>query len=136
MGIPFAELEQLMADSAQDAVRYAQENFGLDLNQTEDSLAAVDELVLLIREHYGSGIHDSKLIFTLCNMLGAYVGEIYKANYGGAWIYDESDPQAPSVYLKIQAYTFAFAGMVYQRLMVDQNLSVRRYYEEAKDKIK
>ena|SRR5690554_1294735 len=131
MSLSGADLQQLMADTAVDAVSYAAEEFSTTLDKTEASIALIDELILGVREKYGEQIHDSKVIFTLCNMFGAYLGEIFRSQYGGTWVYDDTDASAPSVFLKYGDYTFAFAGIIYQRLINDQNLSARLYYEEA-----
>lgn len=131
MSVSSSELKQLMADTAADASAYAAEEFAVTLDQSVASIETVDQLILQAREKYGQDIHNSKMIFTLCNMFGAYVGEIFRNQYGGTWVYDASDNQAPSVFLQKGEYTFAFAGIIYQRLVNDQTLSVRRYYEEA-----
>ena len=131
MSVSGADLQQLMADTAADAMTYAAEEFSTNLDNTEASIALIDELILRVRDKYGDKVHDSKVIFTLCNMFGAYLGEIFRAQYGGTWVYDDTDPNAPSVFLQHGDYTFAFAGIVYQRLINDQNLSARLYYDEA-----
>lgn len=131
MSLTGEDLQQLMADTAVDAATYAFEEFSTTLDHSQASLAQIDELILQAREKYGEKVNDSKVIFTLCNMFGAYVGEIFRAQYGGTWVYDDTDISAPSVFLQHGDYTFAFAGIIYQRLINDQNLSVRRYYEEA-----
>ena len=131
MSLTGADLQQLMADTATDAVTYAAEEFTIALDHSTASLPLVDELVLRARDKYGNKVHDSKVIFTLCNMLGAYIGEIFRTQYGGSWVYDDTDTSAPSVFLQHGDYTFAVAGIIYPRLINDQNLSARLYYEEA-----
>ncbi len=131
MSLSSSNLQQLMADTAQDAAAYAAEEFSIQLDHSVASIGLVDNLILSARDKYGEHVHDSKIIFTLCNMFGAYVGEIYRAQYGGSWVYDETKSTSPSVFLLHGDFTFAFPGIVYQRLINDQNLSVRLYYEEA-----
>ncbi|MCC5855614.1 MAG: hypothetical protein JJU10_08060 [Idiomarina sp.] len=131
MSISGPELQQLMLESAADAVKFAQEEFSVPLDQSPESIAAVDDLILAVRERYQNDVHDSKVIFTLCNLFGAYIGEVFRTRYGGTWVYDDGDKDAPAVFLAIGEYTFAFAGIVYQRLVNDQTLSTRLYYEEA-----
>jgi len=131
MSISGPELLQLMEDTASDAVKFAQDEFELTLDRSEDSVILIDQLILSIRERYRENLHDSKLIFTVCNMLGAYIGEVFRTHHGGQWVYDDTDPDAPSVFLALGEYTFAFAGIVYQRLINDQDQSTLLYYEEA-----
>src|SRR5690554_2650361 len=117
MSVSGSELEQLMVDSATDARNYAAEEFAVTLDNSVGSIEQIDELILQTREKYGQDIHNSKVIFTLCNMFGAYIGEIFRSLYGGSWVYNDGDSQAPSVFLQYGEYTFAFAGIVYQRLV-------------------
>ncbi|RTE86153.1 MULTISPECIES: hypothetical protein [Gammaproteobacteria] len=133
MTISTQELETLMRDSAQDAIRFAQEEFSVELDSSASSVAQVDKLILLIRSEYSEDLHDSKLIFTVCNMLGAYVGEVFRRFHGGQWVYDDSDKDAPAVFLALGEYTFAFAGMVYQRLLNDGVISIEQYYLQAEE---
>ncbi|CUS47202.1 MAG: flagellar locus hypothetical protein [Idiomarinaceae bacterium HL-53] len=125
------ELEKLMRDSAEDAKRFAKEEFSIELDSSVGSIADIDRLILLVRSEYEDSLHDSKLIFTVCNMLGAYTGEVFRRFHGGQWVYDDSDPDAPAVFLSLGEFTFAFAGMVYQRLLNDGMISIEKYYQEA-----
>lgn len=136
MSLSRQDLQQLMQDTAIDAVKYAQEEFSIALDSSLDSIQRVDDLILQARTKYGAQIHDSKIIFTLCHMLGAYIGEVVRHQYGGTWIYDETHEDAPSVFLLFQEQTFAFAGIVYQRLINDQTMSVYLYAQEAIEQIK
>ena len=70
-------------------------------------------------------------MFTICNIFGAYVGEILKAQLDGEWIYDQSNPQAPAVFLRVGTNTYALAGICYERLVNDSQVSVHSYYEQA-----
>ena len=70
-------------------------------------------------------------VFTICNIFGAYVGEILKAQLDGEWIYDQSNPKAPAVFLQVGENTYALAGICYERLVNDSQISVFAYYEQA-----
>ena len=50
---------------------------------------------------------------------------------GGSWRYDESDKTAPYVVLDVGEYSYAFAGICYERLVNDSQITVFAYYEQA-----
>ena len=50
---------------------------------------------------------------------------------GGHWHYDVSDPDAPYVVLEYAGKAYAFAGICYQRLVNDSQISVKSYFDQA-----
>lgn len=125
------ELEQLMADSANDAVDTSQEVFNIVLDFSIDSIAAVDNLLLAFIDKYKDQALEDDVVFTLCNIYGAYIGEVMKNLIGGSWRYDQSDASAPYVVLDVGEYSYAFAGICYERLVNDSQISVKSYFDQA-----
>lgn len=135
MTITKPELADLMQSSRQDAKNFAESEFGLKLDDSESSLSLVDDMLSRCRSRVGEEQEDDKLVFTLCTIFGAYAGEIFRRKHGGDWIYDESNPEAPAVYLEVGKQTYAFTGIAYQRLMVEPSVSVARYYDKAVEQV-
>jgi hypothetical protein len=131
MQMSSAELTDLMIDSAQNAVITTQEEFNLTLDGTEQSIEMVDNVLLNWLERYKGQVLPENAVFTICNIYGAYIGEIFRNKVGGNWAYDESDIDAPYVVLDYAGSTYAFAGICYQRLVNDSQISVRSYYNQA-----
>jgi hypothetical protein len=131
MQMTSAELTDLMIDSAQNAVITTQEEFNLTLDGTEQSIEMVDNVLLNWLERYKGQVLQENAVFTICNIYGAYIGEIFRNKVGGNWAYDESDIDAPYVVLDYAGSTYAFAGICYQRLVNDSQISVRSYYNQA-----
>jgi hypothetical protein len=125
------ELTQLMADSAQNAVQTTKEEFNLTLDSSEQSLAVVDDVILSWLSKYKDQVLEDNAVFTICNIYGAYVGEIFRQKVGGNWSYDESDQDAPYVVLEYAGNSYAFAGICYQRLVNDSQVSIKNYFEQA-----
>ncbi|NTS78114.1 hypothetical protein HR060_14750 [Catenovulum sp. SM1970] len=125
------ELQTLMAASKQDAISFATEQFDIELDGSMDSVTSVDDVLLQCAALLKSQQEQDKFIFTVCNIFGAYVGEVFKETIGGTWVYDTTNPEAPTVMLSYADKTYAFAGMCYQRLVNDANQSVRKYLELA-----
>lgn len=125
------ELNKLMFDCAKDAVAAASAEFNITLDNSPESLTLVDDILLSFIDKYHDQALEDQAVFTICNIFGAYVGEILKNNIGGEWIYDQSNPNAPTVFLKIGENTYAFAGICYERLVNDSQISVKAYYDQA-----
>jgi len=125
------ELNKLMADCAKDAVATAKEEFDIVLDNSPASITLVDDILLSFVDKYHDLALEDQAVFTICNIFGAYVGEILKAQLDGQWIYDQSNPNAPTVFLKVGENTYALAGICYERLVNDSQISVFAYYEQA-----
>lgn len=125
------ELNTLMQDCAKDAVVAAQQEFDIVLNNTPESVVLVDDILLSFIDKYHDQALEDQAVFTICNIFGAYVGEIVKAQLDGEWVYDQTKPNAPTVFLKVGDNTYAFAGICYERLVNDSQISVNAYYQQA-----
>ncbi|WP_334020560.1 hypothetical protein [Alteromonas sp. S015] len=125
------ELNKLMADSAKDAVVTAADEFDIVLDHSPASVALVDDVLLRFVKRYHDLALEDEAVFTICNIFGAYVGEILKTQLDGQWIYDQSNPKAPAVFLQVGENTYAFAGICYERLVNDTQISVFSYYQQA-----
>jgi hypothetical protein len=131
MQMTSAELTDLMIDSAQNAVTTTKEEFNVILDSSEQSIELVDDVILGWLDRYKNQSLETNAVFTICNIYGAYVGEIFRDKIGGNWAYDESDVDAPYVVLDYAGSTYAFAGICYQRLVNDSQISIKSYYAQA-----
>ncbi len=125
------ELEELMAQSAKDAVGTSLESFDVRLDYSAESIALIDDLLLAFIARYKDQALEDSAVFTLCNIYGAYIGEVIRSLIGGQWRYDETDPKAPYVVLDVGEYSYAFAGICYERLVNDSQVSVKAYFDQA-----
>jgi len=125
------ELDQLMQDCANDAISAAKSEFNITLDGSVESIALVDDVLLSFIDKYHDQALEDEAVFTICNIFGAYVGEILKAVLGGTWIYDQSNPKAPYVLLVVGENSYAFAGICYERLVNDSQISVKAYFDKA-----
>jgi hypothetical protein len=124
-------LNQLMRESADDAIQTSREEFAIDLDFSADSISLVDTIISKFLDIYNDQALEDKAVFTICNIYGAYIGEVFRKLAGGQWQYNLQDEDAPSIMLMYQNKTFAFAGICYERLVNDNTVSVERYFTEA-----
>ncbi|MCW8092165.1 hypothetical protein OPS28_10145 [Alteromonas ponticola] len=125
------ELDQLMKECASDAVQTAEEEFNVKLDLTQDSVANVDDVLLSFVDKYHDKALEDNAVFTICNIYGAYIGEVFKKMIGGTWRYDQSNPDAPFVVLDVNENSYAFSGICYERLVNNSNISVKAYFDKA-----
>ncbi|MFT5923563.1 MAG: hypothetical protein ACI9LE_000548 [Paraglaciecola sp.] len=131
MQMTSAEVTDLMIESSQNAVTTTEEEFNLTLDGSEQSIDLVDDVILSWLGRYKDQALEENAVFTICNIYGAYVGEIFRNKVGGNWTYDKSDSNAPYVVLNYAGSTYAFAGICYQRLVNDSKISVKSYFDQA-----
>lgn len=124
-------LNQLMRDSANDAITTSKEEFNIDLDYSVDSIAQVDQIILQFLENYKEQALEDKAVFTICNIYGAYIGETFRKLAGGQWQYNIENEDAPTIMLVFNEKSFAFAGICYERLVNNSKISVKRYFDEA-----
>ena len=125
------ELNQLMIDSANNAVETSQQEFSIQLDFSQASLVHIDTIITGFLERFENQALEPKAVFTICNILGAYIGETFKKIAGGEWLYDDTNPDAPSVYLAHNNHTYAFAGICYEKLVNDSGIDINRYALDA-----
>ena len=124
-------LNQLMRDSANDAITTSQEEFNVQLDYSVDSVAQVDQIILQFLQNYKEQALEDKAVFTICNIYGAYIGETFRKLAGGQWQYNIENEDAPTIMLIFNDKSFAFAGICYERLVNNSKISVKRYFDEA-----
>jgi hypothetical protein len=124
-------LNKLMRDSASDAIKTSKEEFGIELDFSSESISLIDTIISKFLDIYNDQALEDKAVFTICNIYGAYIGEVFRKLAGGQWQYNLQDEEAPSIMLMYQDKTFAFAGICYERLVNDNTVSVERYFTEA-----
>lgn len=126
------ELSELMHASAQDAKIYAKEQHQISLNDDFASLAKVDEILSLLHSDQQSKPHSAEMLFTLCNIMGAYVGEIFIRTVGGQWQSNNIDQTAPYMAVGFGDKEFPFASVCYHKITNNNSISLQDYVQQAK----
>ena len=125
------ELQDLMTDSANNAIAVTKEQFNITLDYSPQSIEKIDTAIIDYLGIFTSDALDDKGVFTICNIYGAYIGEVFRKTVGGVWIMDEQKANAPSVFISIKENQYAFAGICYQKLVNDSTVSVKHYFDLA-----
>lgn len=125
------ELDKLMQQCAADAVQFAAEEYQINLDFSLESLPLVDTVLTRLHEVNRQQRFSDEHIFTLCNIYGAYLGQIFISVVGGEWIHQKADETAPYVSLNYNNREFPLASLCFHKISKDANLSVREYLSKA-----
>lgn len=125
------QLKELMSQSADDAVSYANDEFQLALDYSIESLSTLDELVSNLHERQKKQAHATDLLFTLSTILGAYTGEVFRLQRGGEWFHDKSNTDAPYVCLTYLDREYPFSSVVYHKIVTDNSISIADYIQQV-----
>jgi hypothetical protein len=125
------ELNELMRAASDDAVAYAREEHQITLDSSLSGLQQLDQLLAELHSREQCQRHSAELVFTLCNILGAYVGEIFIAAVGGQWQHNQLDTEAPFVFVQFQDKEFPFASVCYHKITRDNSISLFDYVKQA-----
>ncbi|GAB3352576.1 hypothetical protein [Lysobacter tyrosinilyticus] len=86
-------IDDLMSAYAEDAVDYCREKFSIVLDYSDESVEKVETVLASLHEQLPRGFMaklfrtgpSPQVIDQLAKMLGAYVGEVMRRNWGGHW---------------------------------------------------
>lgn len=127
------ELHTLMQQSAVDAVNFAAEQYQLTLDGSLESLHQVDTLLSRLYQDQQTKAHSSEMLFTLCNIVGAYVGEVFIRHVGGQWQNNTQDQTAPYLAVGFGDKEFPFASICYHKIVNDNSISLQDYLRQARE---
>lgn len=129
--MPQQELNDLMHAATADAIQYATEEHQITLDHSIDSLNKLDLILAALHTREQKQKHAPEVVFTLCNIIGAYIGEVFIANVGGHWQQNNADSGAPFVYVKFHDKEFPFASICYHKISHDNSISLYDYVKQA-----
>src|SRR5690606_7763167 len=91
----------------------------------------IDVLLAELNSREQKQRHSAEVVFTLCNIIGAYIGELFIANVGGHWQHDQSDSEAPFVYIRLNDKEFRIASVCYHKFTRGNSISLYDYVTQA-----
>jgi hypothetical protein len=130
------DINTTMAAFAKAAVQFAA-GFKKNLDYSESSIQLVEaiceSLYADIPKNFftkliQSGPSENK-ISQMAQMLGAYVGEVIRKNYGGSWALEEVGSQGKTIVLNIGETKVFPVAKLYKRLKNGPEDNVYHYYQ-------
>lgn len=125
------ELTTLMQQSAADAVQFAADEYQIALDCSLESLPLVDTILQQLNHHHRQNRLSEEHLFTLANIFGAYLGQIFISVVGGEWMHQKAVEDAPYVSLNYNNREFPLASLCFHKIVKDPDLSVRDYIRQA-----
>ena len=117
---------------AKEAVSLSQATMGQKLDFTEESIKTVENILGRYHsEKERAGAHASpKIVDQVCQIYGAYIGEVMRRNYGGEWMLDDTfSPGTKIPALRMNQLQTSPSAKVYKRIMNGSEDDVWFYYQ-------
>ena len=132
------DYNDIMAEAARDAVKYVHREYQFALDYSEESVAEMEKSLthihrVLVTEN--TDPIDPKMVVTISNWYGAYLGEVFRRHHGGDWGIDNRDPEAPAFEVKYNDLGMAFPSRVFHRIMGGKENDINEYYREISKKV-
>ncbi len=131
MMINTTELQQLMLDSASEAVQYAAEQHQQHLDFSKESVPLLDTMLVKLHLQHKREAISKEHLFTLSHLFGAYLGQIFQQKVGGQWQQLQLGDNNPVICLCHNGKEFPFASVCYNKIVNDVALSVDAYLTQA-----
>ncbi len=131
MMINQTELQQLMLESASEAVQYAATTHQQNLDFSKESAAQLDEILTTLHQQHKRQAISKEHLFTLSHLFGAYLGQIFQQKVGGEWAQLQLGDDTPVICLCHNDKEFPFASVCYNKIVNDVSLSLSYYLNQA-----
>lgn len=125
------ELQQLMTESASEAVQYAAEHHQQNLDFSKESVPHLDTLLVKLHLQHKRQAISKEHLFTLSHLFGAYLGQIFQQTVGGEWAQLQLGDDNPVICLCHNGKEFPFASVCYNKIVNDVAISVDAYLTQA-----
>jgi hypothetical protein len=126
-----AQMQQL----AGNAVAHARDNYGVNLDYSENSLHHLEQLLQSAHGVYtsSSSSDNSHKVFIekIVQLWGSYLGEVIRRGWGGIWI--EVDHET---FLQLETQRLDPLGQVRSRIMAGDQHNVHEYYDTLSKTLK
>lgn len=77
---------QMIAEAyALDAVDFAQKNFQIDLDWSDESVERMEAILEVFHNQLDQAKPPEETIMQFAKMFGSYVGEVFRRNHGATW---------------------------------------------------
>jgi hypothetical protein len=83
--VPDPKLDKIAEAYALDAVDFARKQFGVTLDFTDDSIRRVETILDRFHSDFKRDHPTDEQISKFAQMLGSYIGEVFRRNHGASW---------------------------------------------------
>ena len=129
------QVGELMEAYALDAVDFAREHFGYDLDYSVESVERVEQILARFHDELPSGLGKAlrrgrpseEQIEQQAKVWGGYLGEVIRRRWGGTWTIPTEGPMANAFCLKLGETLISPPGKAYKRIVDGPGDSVSFY---------
>lgn len=132
-----SSIAETMVALANDAVALARSVAGCNLDFSEESIRRVEEILGKMHVGLAKANPPREVIEQVCNVYGAYIGEVMRRNEGGDWFLDEKVlPGEKIAALRVGSLQTSPSAKVFKRIMNGPEDDVWFYYRVLSQQFK
>ena len=79
------KVQQMAEAYSLDMVDYAKKQFGIELNWSDESIRQIEQIADTLHKAYEKDRPPIDKIAPFYKMMGSYIGEVFRRNYGAEW---------------------------------------------------
>lgn len=127
-------IDSMMEAYSLDAVDYARDRFGIELDFSAESIERVESILGQLHDSIPRGIKgfftgpSQKDIMLMVKMLGSYVGEVMRHEYGGEWVMTAPTTEIQHLMLEFDEHQCWPLVKVYKRIVDGPEDNVLHYF--------
>lgn len=124
-------LERIFKEASLRAVIFSKNNLGIKLDFSEESLTLLDDILEAFHQANENNEFDNEKIIDLSMAFGGYLGEVISKNIGGVW----EENNSKTIFLEVSDKRVLPLNIVYKRINIGKQASIKRWYYKFKEKI-
>ena len=129
------KLQQIAEAYTLDAIDFARDHFGVELDRSEGSVKRIEEMLHQMHSELVEAKPSQERIYSFAKMFGSYVGEVFRQHHGGQWGVATIDVE-PIPAIKAEAGAMFWPwGKVQGRLVNGEEDNVWLYYTVLRERI-
>ena len=79
------KIQQIAEAYALDTVDFADKNFDVELDWSDDSIAQIEEILAIFHDQISTSKPSQDQILHFSKLFGSYIGEVFRRNHGATW---------------------------------------------------
>jgi hypothetical protein len=129
------KIQQIAEAYALDAVDFAKNNFKINLDWSDGSVAHIETILGIFHDQITTSKPSKEQVYQFAKLFGSYVGEVFRRNHGATWGLVTLQGQSfPGLKADGAAGLFWPWGRAQNRLTDGPNDNIWHYYQDLIEK--
>jgi hypothetical protein len=129
------KIRQMAEDSSRNMIHCAKEQFGIELDWSDDSIQEIERIAGRVHRSYLKDGPPLGRVASYYTMIGSYIGEVFRRNHGGEWgVVTLNGERSPGIKHNPDGLFWPHVKAK-QRILVGPEDNLFFYYEDTLSKI-